>query len=550
MVTREATSSSAAASRFYIMATCPKGLEASLAKELTLLGGEAIQESVAAVFFSASLEQMYHILSWSRIANRMVLVLLRQRLDTVEDYSTELANIPWEDYFSIEQSLAVSFQGSNRHFRSQRFGAQVTKDAIQARFNRQQQQKRSEMALVALPRVMVDLENPDVWIHVRAFKNRYVVGLDLVGDSLHKRGYRQITGAAPLKENLAAAILQLVGWTSPSAPHPGHTLEPAASPPERYHFIDPCCGSATLLIEATLIALDVAPSYLREPEDWAHIGLKFFDQLTWRKIREPILQQRSQLQEEGELTVQATQSSNTIKVFGADIDPRSITAAQANINQASLGSYIELKQCDLKQLNLSSVLKAVDNLEESIVVKQLLLTNPPYGNRLGEVERLTGLYESLGDLLYDQCQGWEAGLLTGNPELGWSTGLRSWRQHRLFNGSIECRLQRYRINEAARLKRKQKTVHLSVVKAESPAQYEHEKDVSSREAGLNPNAQMLVNRLEKKLRKLGTLRRNIESAPYRLYDRDLPEYAFILDCYPVFEDVKNNASAKKISLHI
>lgn len=469
---------------YEFMATCPKGLESSLAKELVVLGAEEVTESVAAVYFRCDLQRCFYIINWTRIANRLILVLARDRCDNLEAYDKLVSQCHWPDYFDINQSVAIDFNGSNNEFRNTRYGAQRTKDCIQTSFLRQGQQDR----------LQIDLDFPQVRVHVRAFKNRYTVGLDLVGESLHRRGYRAITGAAPLKENLAAAILRQLGWLGAEG-EGGYNYDA---------IFDPLCGSATLLIEAALIKLNIASSYLRDESSFIVKQLKIFDSDKWQSVREPILERSEQLAR-GELEC-------PVPILGSDIDPRSISAARENIEAANLEPYIQVRQTALSDINLSERFKAGVTLQKGLAV-----SNPPYGHRLGEQEKLVGLYADIGKVWTSQCEGWDAALFTGNHELGFKTAYRSWRQHKLYNGDIECQLQRYKIEETQRLKER------SAADA---------KKILTREE-LSEDALMLYNRLSKFAKRFKRELNGLNSAPYRIYDADLSEFNCLIDVYPV-----------------
>ena len=220
------------------MATCPKGLEHVLGLELTELKAEGVQESVAGCYFSADLATAYRICLWSRLANRVLLLLARTRVDSDESLYQTAFGLPWGDYFSPDKTLLIDFNGTSSFIRDSRFGALRIKDAINDHF-----------VNAGHTRLTIDDEKPDVLVYARLFNGRFSIGLDLVGESLHKRGYRSSGGAAPLKENLAAAILNQSDWPAIAS--------------EGGSFVDPMCGSGTLLIEAALMAANIPPTFLR-----------------------------------------------------------------------------------------------------------------------------------------------------------------------------------------------------------------------------------------------------------------------------------------------
>lgn len=490
------------------MATCPKGLEAALAKEIRALGVDDIQESIAAVYFTTTVPLSYRVINWSRIANKIVLVLARERCDDLDTFDQMVQGCHWSDYFDIDQTIAVSFKGTNNDIRNVRYGAQRCKDGIQQQFE----------SVNSDGRLAVEIEDPDVSIYVRAFKNRYTIGLDLVGDSLHRRGYRAVTGVAPLKENLAAAIMQISGWIAEND-----------DGSNQYHcLVDPLCGSATLLIEAALMRLSVAPSYLRDEDSWLVKRLKCFDADTWQSIRAPIDRQAQQLSL-NELDIDVP---STLILQGYDIDPRSIEAARANIAAARMDRYIQVKQSAISDIDLQVALAEFSGV--SPIAKGLMVSNPPYGHRLGEQEQLSGLYQSIGELWFKQAQGWDTALFTGNHNLGFSTGFRSWRQHKLYNGSIECQLQRYKIDERSRMRAKSDDAQPTVLAKQD----------------LSESALMLYNRLAKFQRRFKNQLAELKTSPYRIYDADLSEFNLLIDIYPVADNVYIQVQEYEAPKHI
>ena len=218
-----------------LFASCPKGLEELLASELESLGAEQVRLTIAGVYAEGSLSFAYKVCLWSRLANRIFLPLDKFEVHSADDLYEGVKSIPWHEHLTPRQSIAVDFIGSNDAIRHTQFGAQRVKDAVvdtlQARYN---------------DRPDVDLRNPDIRINVHLSRDKANVSLDLSGDSLHKRGYRSAMVAAPLKENLAAAVLIRAGWPD-IAKQSGSAL------------VDPMCGSGTLLIEGAMIAADIAP---------------------------------------------------------------------------------------------------------------------------------------------------------------------------------------------------------------------------------------------------------------------------------------------------
>lgn len=474
------------------MATCPKGIEHLLANELRALDVDSVQESIAACYFDSSQETAYKVCLCSRLANRVVDLKSRVYVNSRDSFYKNIRDLGWESYFSSELSILVDFNGSSSYIRDSRFGAQLTKDAINDRLIKHDK-----------PRLKVNLKKPEIIIYVRLFNNKLSIGLDLVGESLHKRGYRRYSGEAPLKENLAAGILIQNDWKKIA-------LSGGV-------FLDPMCGSATFLIEAALIAADMPPSFLKikkllEHDSWCLTKFSNFNTKVWKNL----LYEQNEIVESGLL-------KNIPPIFGYDVSQGSIDISSQNIAYAGLQKFISVK----KENIAFSSFKTTSN-------HGLLVVNPPYGKRLGEEEALISLYRELGLFMMDKCKGWSACIFTGNPKLGRHTGLRSWRQHNWSNGGIDCQLQRYVINE----------------NNFSDSFNNNEKVFSLND--LNDNALMLANRLKKNLRKLKNWRKLNKNICFRLYDGDLPEYAVVIDCYigQAFYNQKDKKFVEKEGLYI
>lgn len=375
----------------YFIAT-PLGMEELCAAELQAFSPPRIKPSRAGVICRGNLAFGYQACLYSRIANRVLLMLKTAEVYDADDLYHAVKTIPWADHLNFTNTIAVDFlmtRGShNKNFSHTQFGAQKVKDAI-VDGQRERFGQRSS----------VDPVNPDLRINVFLNDNKAVISIDLSGESLHKRGYRQEGTPAPLKENLAAAILALCQW-----------------PRENYNLVDPMCGSGTILIEAALMAKQVAPGLMRERFGFDHwLG---HQALLWL-----------QLKSEAEAKIYRGRK-NLPQIIGSDRDPEAIRIAEGNIAKAGLAGVVKVERRDLSKV-------------DAVGVKGLLVTNPPYGERLGETEELRTLYKQLGDIMKNRFKGWEGYVFTSNPELAKSIGLKASRRHVLFNGSLECRLLRY-----------------------------------------------------------------------------------------------------------
>jgi 23S rRNA (guanine2445-N2)-methyltransferase / 23S rRNA (guanine2069-N7)-methyltransferase len=442
-------------------ATAPKGMSGLLANELSAHGASKIQQTASGASFEGSLETAYRLCLWGRIVNRVLLPVTTLSAKTPEQLYEGIKAIRWEKHLSSEGSLAVDCTRIRASITHSKYAALKTKDAIVDRFREQFGERPS-----------VDLDHPDLRINLNLVEDRGRVSIDLSGGSLHRRGYRLEGVAAPLKENLAAAILLAADWPD-IAKHGGPLL-------------DPMCGSGTLLVEGALIAADIAPGLYRN-----HFGFLFWrghDEALW----ESLLEEARERRERGLETLPP--------ILGFDSNAEAIQAARANIDRAGLRGQITVEQ------------RAFDvELPLPEDKPGLLAVNPPYGERLGDINELKPLYSRIGDLLQQRLQGWNAVVITSNPELAAHIGLRSKQPLLLYNGPLECRLFRYRVADNG---------HPSDEMAEvNPA------------LAQSPGALMFANRVRKNLKHLGKWARREGINCYRLYDSDLPEYAVAVDLY-------------------
>ncbi len=325
-------------------------------------------------------------------------------------------------------------------------------------------------------RPSVDRAAPGLRINVHVGRGVAAVAIDLSGDSLHRRGYRGGQGAAPLKEYLAAAILLRAGW-------------PAIAEAGGY-FVDPLCGSGTFPIEAAMIAADIAPGLTR-----ARFGFERWrqhDAELWRRLHAEAVSRG------------AADRIAPGRIRGYDRDPIVLGDAEANAARAGLGDRISFHRCELAALPVAPAPSG------------LIAVNPPYGERLGETDALRELYALLGQRLREGYLGWEAAVFTGNPALGRELGINARRTHRMMNGPIECRLLRIRIEPA---------------EFDRPYEPGRPPPIDAETARARPGAQMFANRLRKNFKALSRWARREAVSCYRIYDADMPEYAFAIDSY-------------------
>ena len=473
--------------------TCPKGIEGLLLDELRGLGAESARETVAGVYAQGDLELGYRICLWSRLANRVLLVLDRFPASDAQGLYDGVARIDWAEHLAADGSLAVDFTGQLAGVDNTHFGALRVKDAIVDRLRTADGTRPS-----------VDKVSPHLRVNVHCRNGEVQLALDLSGNSLHQRGYRLQQGAAPLKENLAAAVLIRANW-------PALAAEGAA-------LADPMCGSGTFLVEAGLMAADIAPNLHRQHWGFSH----------WLQ-HVPALWQR--LHAEAQQRATAGLARPPLWIRGYEADPRLLQPLRNNIQRAGLSEWIKVYQGEL-----ATFAPNPDRGQAGLIV-----CNPPYGERLGDAASLVYLYQKLGDVLRHECTGWQAAIFTGNPELGRRMGIRSHKQYSLFNGALPCKLlmmdlqpERYITGGAPQATESSEQGRAPSAPVESAAR-------------LSESAQMFANRLKKNLKTLGKWARQQDITCYRLYDADMPEFAVAIDLYGDWAHVQEYAAPASIS---
>ncbi len=438
------------------VATAPRGLADLVARELGALGASAVSESRGSVRFSGDLAMGYRACLWSRVASRVLLELAQLQADSADEFYRQARLIEWEAHVPADGTLACDFSGSHPGITNSHFGALRLKDAVVDRLRELRGSRPS-----------VQLERPAVRLHAHAHGAKILIALDLAGEGLHRRGYRREAGEAPLRENLAAGVLLRARWDEVAA--------------QGAEFLDPLCGSGTLVIEAAMIAARRAPGLAREYFGFA--GWLQHDAALWQQLCEEAREQALMV------------LPNLIR--GSDAHAAVLRAAQANATRAGVANLVRLEQ------------RALSDVRPVGASAGLLCTNPPYGERLGDVAAARALHAELGQVLRNHFAGWDAAILTAAPQAAQELRLRSYRVHELWNGPIACRL--LRIDLAA-----PGAVSISAASAQAAA---------------SGGAGMFANRLEKNLRRLSRWARDSGVSCYRLYDADMPEYAFAIDRY-------------------
>ena len=367
-------------------APCPRGLEAPLSAELKALGAEGISATDGGVHFSGPGSLSYKVNLHSRTASRVLWRVAKARYNNEQDiYDTALA-LPWADWFDVSRTIKINMTGIKSPLRSLDFATMKIKDAICDKFREGCGERPS-----------VNTQDPDIRIHAFLDDSWVTLYLDTSGDALFKRGVRQYTNIAPLRENLAAGILMLSGW------QPGTPL------------LDPMCGSGTFLIEAAQMSLNILPGIGRH---FAFEKLNTFNEEKWQAMRNE--------------AIAAQKPVASLPIYGSDLYGDALKAAKLNLENAGLTEAVTLKQA-----NILEVTAPADH--------GIMVANLPYGERMGELNEMRELYPQLGDVFKQKFKGWNVYLLTADLAMPKSIRLSVSRKTPLFNGALECRLFEYKI---------------------------------------------------------------------------------------------------------
>ena len=460
-----------------LFATTARGFEELLKSELTELGAQDAKVAQGGVHYWADDETLYRTLLWSRLSSRILLPIVQAKVFSDLDLYSAVVGVNWLDYFDEKVHFFVDFNGTNQEIRHTQFGAMRVKDGIVDYFERH-----------GRARPNVDKAQPYIRIHAYLNRDDVVLSLDLSGDALHMRGYREDTGKAPLRETLAAAIVLRSGWQK------GRPL------------VDPMCGSGTLLIEAAQMEAQIAPQLYR-----LHWGFDFWqghNQAAWEKVKEEALA----------LAEAKKQSENSPHFYGFDLDHRVLQKAKQNAKNAGVAHLMQWQQGDVA---------AIKNPSPNVA--GTVICNPPYGERLGTTPALIALYSVFGQRLKQQFAGWNASIFSGEPSLLDCLRLRSHRQFKAKNGPLNCVQKNYQIAE--------RTEQSAV---ENALEFDRTSLVSS-EVAVD-----FANRLQKNIKKIEKWAKQQGLDAYRLYDADLPEYNLAVDRYADHIVVQEYAAPKNI----
>jgi 23S rRNA (guanine2445-N2)-methyltransferase / 23S rRNA (guanine2069-N7)-methyltransferase len=438
-------------------ATCPKGLEYLLVDELKALGATDVHEALAGVHFSGGLDAGYRACLWSRLASRVLMPIAEFAVADGDALYRGAIEVDWSAHFASDATFAVDAVGSTQGVTHTQFAALRVKDAIVDQFRERGGERPS-----------VDTEQPSVRVNLVLRKGQAILSIDLAGTPLHLRGYRLGKGLAPLKENLAAGMLLRAGWPAVYAAGGG--------------LVDPMCGSGTLLVEAALMAADIAPGLRRDY--FGFLGWRGHDAALWKMLHD-------------EAQVRARTGAQALRpvFFGFDRDANVLREAVHNAQYALMSGFIHLAKQSLEHLRRP----------QELPTPGLVICNPPYGERMGADAGLLDLYRMLGTKLKAEFPGWRASVITSDDSLARAIGLRAEKKYQLYNGALECVFLNFEIATADAPKPEPKP--------------------------LSPGAQMVKNRIDKNYRHLRKVAAREGVECWRVYDADLPEYAAAIDLY-------------------
>jgi putative N6-adenine-specific DNA methylase len=373
-------------SRQHYFATCGRGIEPVLARELLELKAEDVTPGRGGVAFAGDQALLYQANLWLRTAVRVLVPVLEADVSSPDELYDAVSALDWSRYLTPAHTLAVDCNVRDSHLTHSRYAALRVKDAVCDQFVRRQGRRPS-----------VDVEEPMVQLNLHVHRDHAVLSLDSSGSSLHKRGYRPIQTRAPLNEALAAALVYLSGW-QPEQP-----------------FADPLCGSGTLPIEASWMALHRPPGLTRRR--FGFQGWMDYDVQLWTSLRD--------------LARRGVRRALPAPVLASDVRGDAVAMARANARAAGIGHLLRFERRDVR------------DFEPPGGPPGVVLCNPPYGERLGEEEDLGGLYRLLGEVFARRCGGWSVWVFTGNRHLAGRIGLTPAAEVPLYNGKIPCRLLKF-----------------------------------------------------------------------------------------------------------
>ncbi len=437
-------------------AVCAKGTESLLADEIRALGGRVVKEPPMGVLWEGTLEVAYRVCLWSRLANRLMLPLAEDKADSVDDVYELARKVDWPSVFPSSATFRIDFHGRTDFIRNTQFGVQKVKDAVVDAF-RDATGSRPD----------VD-KSGDIRIEAQIHRGVLKLFLNVSGDSMHRRGYRLQPGLAPLKETLAAALLIRSGW--PELARQGK------------HLVDPMCGSGTFLLEAGLMAADIAPGLNRQ--QWGFDRWKGHDRKLWMSLLEEARERRT-----------TGLNSMTNRLYGFDQDAGQIGSAIKNLERSGLAGKVHFERRSVEELRIQ---------KETIAEGGLLICNPPYGERLSELPQLAPLYQSLHQAGLSLAD-WQMAIFTGNSDLARAIRRPMEKKYRFLNGKIDTQLLVFGAAD--------------------------ERSTAEAPSAIRGPVEAFANRLKKNIKNLGKWVKREHIHCYRMYDADIPEYAVAVDRY-------------------
>jgi len=458
-------------SELKIFAACPVYLEDLLEEEILREGGKILRRSIGGHLFECGLENVYRLLLHSRVASRILLFLKEFDLETADDIYRASAGFPWHTVMEQDSTFACFSTSSGKTAINPRTSALKVKDGV-ADFWRDRTGERPN----------VDREHPDIGVHIHIQNGKGILYLDLSGEGLHRRGYRLDSGRAGLRENTAASLLLRAGWKDIA--RKGGIL------------VDPMCGSGTLLVEAAMIAADLPANLHRH--HYGFFGWKGHDPDLWETVFDEAERQWEE------------RLQDVPVIIGYDCDKDAVRASLENIKRAGLTGRIHLEKKDLEDFVITEKMKSSAGL---------IITNPPYGQRIGDKASLYTLYRQLGDLARKQeFSGWNMSVISDDEGLLRSVGLKASRKNKIMNGPISCFLYHYELFGGREMASGKSHPEKETVKETAPE-------------ALSMEAEQFLNRLRKNRKNLRKWIRKEEIGCYRLYDADLPNFNFAIDVY-------------------
>jgi len=455
----------------FLALTSP-GIEVLLFDEIKSLGAKQVIQKPEGVYFQASLALGYKISLWTRLATRIMLKLGEGEAKDKDELFKAASSINWPDVFKSTSTFAIDFVGYSEEIRNSQFGGLTIKDAIVDQFREQ-----------GFERPDVDKKSPQISFQARLLRDHVSIFLDFSGRGLFQRGYREHSGAAPLKENLAAALIIRSGWLA-------DTTKP---------LVDPMCGSGTILIEAVAMAAKQAPAISRT--SWGFESWLSHDKELWEEqLEQAIISSEDSLN-----------ALKNVKVFGIDLDGRVLKTAQQNARNAHLQQYIEFS-C-----------KNTNDMNNTFGGPGTILFNPPYGERIGELPELVENFVLFGQKLKAQFVDWRLAILTANIDLLAMLKLSSFKRYKFKNGPLDCQLALYNVD-----------------------QKQLAKDAVNPQSNFAEEDSAFANRLKKNRKNLKGWLKSNEIDAYRLYDGDIPEYNVAVDIYGEYLVIQEYAAPKTI----